>query len=702
MKCEICQKEYKDFNALSNHITSVHKDITKKEYYLKYINKDENFSIICPYCNVKEKKFESLPKGFKGNCCDKKCSVLQTKDTNKIKTGHECNLHGKDKDKITQIFIEKYNSTTALGNKEIHDKGVQKLKQIDEEGFTGYDKRQIEINKTVKKIYNVSNVSQVEEFKIKGKKTKEDLYDDENYNNREKAKQTCLEEYNVENVANIPGVQDKIEETNLIKINVRRPTQNKDISKKSVEKKRNNIDENGLNSYDRVGIKNKERNKNRSEQEWNEIVKGIYLTKKKNGTLAKSSTEIKIFEILKEYFGKDDILDQYRDEERYPFNCDFYIRSKDLFIEANINFTHGFKPFEGSKEDIEVLKEWKKKSEELNFKGKEKKYYLNAIYTWSISDVKKRTIAKQNNLNYIEIFHFENEEQIIKRIYRYLYGLSYEYNKNELIKEFNYIMNKSGDYLANNCFNKIILTYHNKFFYKKENELFKYSIIQNKLIKNRMNYLNKKENELTDKELLRGFKISGIYSGFSHFSPLWIKAFIEEFNIKSIYDPCMGWGHRLLGSWNINYIGNDIDFNIVENNKKIYEDFKNNDMIKIFYNYDSSEFIPEEKYEAVFTCPPYFKTEKYFNNNTSTNKYSNYNDWLNIWWKKTVKNSIINCEKYFSFIINEKYKEDMKKICIEENLIFLKEIKIGNNKINHFRRKKKLNKNLEYLIIFFK
>ena len=37
-------------------------------------------------------------------------------------------------------------------------------------------------------------------------------------------------------------------------------------------------------------------------------------------------------------------------------------------------------------------------------KSKNSGYYQNAINTWTIRDVNKRNIAKQNNLNYLEIF----------------------------------------------------------------------------------------------------------------------------------------------------------------------------------------------------------------------------------------------------------------------------------------------------------
>jgi hypothetical protein len=282
-------------------------------------------------------------------------------------------------------------------------------------------------------------------------------------------------------------------------------------------------------------------------------------------------------------------------------------------------------------------------------------------------------------------------------------GLEYKYTEEEMRREFNKIRNTEGDYLKNPLNNKIILTYQ-PHFYEYENYLYKTDpIIRRKLIENRIKYLNKKEYELTDKELLRGFKISGIHYGFSHFSSFWIKAFIKEFNINSVYDFCGGWGHRLLGAMNIDYIYNDIDKRTYNNCKKIFNDFDFLNKNKIFYNEDCSEFIPKEVYDAVLTCPPYYTTEIYNYKNTSTEKYSDYSNWLDTWWRLSIKNSVKNCKKYFSFVINNVYKEDMKSICIEEGLKFMREVELGSNKnLNHFQRSSNNVKKGEFLLIFYK
>ena len=86
---------------------------------------------------------------------------------------------------------------------------------------------------------------------------------------------------------------------------------------------------------------------------------------------------------------------QYK-SELYPFFCDFYLPDSDLYLEINAHWTHGGHPFDStSKEDQLQLETWKSKNT---------KFYYNAIEIWTKRDVLKRETAKKNNLNYIEVF----------------------------------------------------------------------------------------------------------------------------------------------------------------------------------------------------------------------------------------------------------------------------------------------------------
>ena len=119
-----------------------------------------------------------------------------------------------------------------------------------------------------------------------------------------------------------------------------------------------------------------------------------------------SKAEKDEYKLLLQSFNPEDIISQYYNEEKYPFKCDFYIRTTDTYVEVNGNWTHGSHPFDKNKEeDIKKLNEWIEKS-------KTSKYYKNAIYTWTDLDVRKLNIAIQNKLNYIVIY----KNKIVKLI----------------------------------------------------------------------------------------------------------------------------------------------------------------------------------------------------------------------------------------------------------------------------------------------
>lgn len=132
-------------------------------------------------------------------------------------------------------------------------------------------------------------------------------------------------------------------------------------------------------------------------------------TKLKNKSFNQSKPEERSYLFLKELY--PDILRQYSSNE-YPFACDFYIPSENLYIELNAHWTRGRHAFDPlNEDDLNKLKMWQSKNTE---------FYKNAIDTWTVHDLKKRQIAKQNNLNYLEfwsdddlIIYFKKKENLI-------------------------------------------------------------------------------------------------------------------------------------------------------------------------------------------------------------------------------------------------------------------------------------------------
>jgi len=74
-----------------------------------------------------------------------------------------------------------------------------------------------------------------------------------------------------------------------------------------------------------------------------------------------SKDEDYIYDKLKEKYGE--VKRQYKDEDRYPWECDFYIPSEDMFIEYLKHWTHGRRAYDP--EDPECQKDiewWKSKA----------------------------------------------------------------------------------------------------------------------------------------------------------------------------------------------------------------------------------------------------------------------------------------------------------------------------------------------------
>lgn len=255
---------------------------------------------------------------------------------------------------VTRILLE--------NNIELHSKEV-------------LDKISLEkTHKTNLQRYGVENVFQANEVKEKIKQTNLQNYGVENqFKRKEFLHQIIKDKYAVDNISQADFCKRKVKQTNLEKYGT--------ATYLTSEQLKQTMNDNfGVNYYTQTA----------------EFRKKEYITKKNNKSFNTSKAEIKYKKYLEEKYGKDNVLTQYTDK-RYPFTCDFYIKSKDLFIELNLHWTHGGKQFENSKEDQIKLATWIEKS-------KTSIYYKNAIKTWTIRDVAKINVAKQNNLNYIAIY----------------------------------------------------------------------------------------------------------------------------------------------------------------------------------------------------------------------------------------------------------------------------------------------------------
>ena len=431
---------------------------------------------------------------------------------------------------------------------------------------------------------------------------------------------------------------------------------------------------------------------------------------KRNKTYNSSKSEELLFNLLKEIYPS--VISQYRDD-LYPYNCDFYIPEKKLYIEYQGSFFHNGKPYNEFR-DKDELENIKIKADNIRKDGKINKYD-NLIFTWTERDVVKRHTAKTNKLNYLEIFpyfelnienllfvldKFSNKTHkhiivgdLLERQYNNIFedsinnGLSLHIIEDEINKEFYKFYNTNGDLNVSPNDNKIVLYFQEDNFYKREKELFSNDfIIRRFLIENRCKYLNKNVEDLTDLDLIRGFRISRLCNSYSHFSPLWVKYFIQKYDIKSIIDPFGGWGHHILGiiGTDCKYCYSDISENVVNNVDKMIKHFNLNATTNVI----SAENINMNNADAVFMCPPYFNIEIYENDTFETKDEYDLlmNNVFNNWKNGNIKLLGIIIREDFEYLF-----ENIKEFLISKDIV--------NFNKDHYNKSGKLN---EFLYIFQK
>ena len=378
-----CKKLFLNENGSEKTMNSINALLKKNEELKEYINnrysdstsnKETVYRIIhdienrplC-YCG-KQVSFSS--KNHFNKYCSSKC---QNSDPEKI---------AKDKkSKLEKYGDENYNN-------------IEKNRKtcFEKYGSDCFAKTEIFIKKvkeTNLKKYGSEWWLQTDSCKRKSKETKKEKYGDENYNNRNKAKKTSLERYGVENTKQWEGAKLKEKETCLKKYGVTSYTKTNEYKQKSKE---TSIKHFGADNCTKSSLW---KEKWYGNKEWSEKRNdNIYNSMIKNGSFHNSKPESIILNFLRENY--PDVINQYKDE-RYPFKCDYYIPSKDLFIEYNGYWTHGGHFFdETNPEDVNQLKMWE---------NSDKKQYKNAIQTWTVRDINKLKKAKENKLNFIVLWY---------------------------------------------------------------------------------------------------------------------------------------------------------------------------------------------------------------------------------------------------------------------------------------------------------
>lgn len=291
-------------------------------------------------------------------------------------------------DCICKTNLEKYGTKFPTQITEIRQKGM--MTSLKKHGFkTNFCTKEGQENakKGIKRKYNVNNIFQSEKIKEKIKINNKINYGVEYNSQREDVKikrnNTIKERFNGKHIFQDTYIKNKIKNTNLKKYGVENYSQTNEYKKR--------VKQTNLKKY---GVENP--------SQCLEIQNKKYKTMIKNHTFGKSKEEDIIYQMLCEKFDK--VERQYK-SKLYPFPCDFYVHSLDLYIEYQGFWTHNFEPYIGTDNQKKVIKLWESKNND---------YYNDAIKTWSIRDPLKRATAKKNNLKWLEFFNLNQFKEWYK------------------------------------------------------------------------------------------------------------------------------------------------------------------------------------------------------------------------------------------------------------------------------------------------
>lgn len=505
---------------------------------------------------------------------------------------------------------------------------------------------------------------------------------------RRKVVQTCVDKYGVENVFQSDEIKAEIKETMVERYGVENPKQCEEIKEKA---KRTCLENHGV-EYPMQSDEIMDKSRDTLNEKYGvsnimrvrDIVSKNIETKRTNGTFNTSHPETTLYDLLITTFGEDDILTQYNQDPQYPFCCDFYIKSRDMFIELNAFWTHGghwYNPIAPC--DTKTVQVWLSEGTE---------FYKNAVDTWTISDVHKRQTAKDNNLNYIVFWSDSLDDAILWFALGCPDGQDW-YREHSWLP--NRKLNLSLSFPAKEKLTtsemiiKAVKAANGNEFYKREYEIWeknlpaKFGHTQAYMFCNRFKYINKLPDELSDFEILRGMSIARLLSGYTSFYAEPMIQTLQKYGVKSVYDPCAGWGERLLacGINDIAYVGCDINANLHVGYNALIQNYDLR-LVSVIHGDSGKVDMTNASHNAVFTCPPYYNREIYTDDGAENLKYE---DFLS-WWKDVVTNSVSSTTEHFMYQIDKKHRDDMNEIIVESGFEFVEEIIVGKNNVRHENR----------------
>lgn len=599
-----------------------------------YVNKDTKVVIVCPVHGA----FEQTPGNhLKGKGC-RRCSgyakltqdefVARAQQVHADADGeplydYSDTVFTTTAEKVTMVCPE-HGPFTQTANSHLMGHGCPGCGNVRRFANADYAARAEARKATVRERYGVDNVMQVEEI-------------------HERFNDSIREKYGVDNIAHDPAAMQRRMETMLGRYGATSYL---------------GSDE-GQAAYEALSI---ERYGYKNPMQSPEVIAKSLATRRRNGTFNTSAGEETMYEALVDIFGADDVEREYRNDDVYPWNCDFYIKSRDMYIELNAHHTHGSMWFDA--DDPEHLA----RVNDVNRN------------VWTHRDVQKREAAREHGLNYVVFWDHKVRDFELwvacgcpdAHDWRTMYSWLPERTLQAPVVSVPWQHLDVNDYQG---LAKYIADRQFDAFYV--NECAKFNEYEGwtrdlrpdvDLYINRLKYDEKHPTpfELTDADVLAGYRVSGKAKTYTHFDGSMVSRFLRDYGVRSVYDPCAGWGHRMMTcvSEGVIYVGTDINPALQPGYERMMNDLRDGllDLIPAHVGFIVNDGAvvqpPAGVFDAVVTCPPYGDREIYSDDgaeNLSEDAFLG-------WWGEVVDRAVEADIATFAFCINQKWKQAMSAV----------------------------------------
>lgn len=137
------------------------------------------------------------------------------------------------------------------------------------------------------------------------------------------------------------------------------------------------------------------------------------------------------------------------------------------------------------------------------------------------------------------------------------------------------------------------------------------------------------------------------------YSPIMTKSIVKTLECKTVFDPCIGWGGRMIGTTclgdDYHYTGFEPFTKTFNGLKKMSKDLDIERQIDI-YNHPVEQFldtINDKTFDMCLTSPPYFDLEVYSNEDTQSIKnFKTYEEWIEGFIKPIIDYVCTHITKY--------------------------------------------------------